>query len=100
VAASTVVGGVGSLTILWMAVAAVWYGGLPIISFGVLFMYVTATTPHASRGLSAICGDVTKFLAVKTQGQTISGFIGFYLNDYVAEICYFKTLLIWQSFEE
>jgi hypothetical protein len=70
----------------------VWYGGLPIISFGAIFIYVTATTPHASRGLSAIFGHVTKFLAVKTLHQAISGFIGFYLNDYVAEICLFKNL--------
>jgi hypothetical protein len=55
-------------------------------------MYMTATTPHASRGLSAIFGDVTKFLTVKTLRQSISGLIGFYLNDYNTDICWSKNL--------
>jgi hypothetical protein len=65
----------------------VWDGGLPVICFWALLVYVTATTTHASRGLSAVSGVMTKFLAVKTLRQTISSPIGFYFNYYVTTIC-------------
>jgi hypothetical protein len=69
-ATATVVGGVGSLAIFQFAVATVWYGVFPVIGFRALLKFVTAPTPHALRGLSAIFRDVSNFLAV-------SGLIGF-----------------------
>jgi hypothetical protein len=87
VAAATVVGWVWSFYILSLAVTAVWYGGLPVISFWSLLVYVAAATPLAARGLPVFSGDMAKFLAVKALRQIISSPAGFYFNYYVTKIC-------------
>jgi uncharacterized protein YqiB (DUF1249 family) len=92
VAAASIVGRVGFLSVHHLAVAT-----MPALMLRLFFrafsVQVAATTSHTSGRLDAIWKYMAKLLAVVTLRQAILVFVRLHLDRYVAEACQSENIL-------